>query len=290
MDKVKQISKIISNITTINETHIYLFIRTILFILIITILQYLVLQIIKRIKNSKKEYMYSQNLKVICNILKIITVVFIWAEYIRNILTLITFVSAAFTIALREFIFNFFAGVYIKIKKTISIEDRIEINGIKGDVINIKMMNFEVLEVEEDNKRGQSTGIIVNFPNAIIFKEPLKNYSKAFKYVWDELKIRVPLDTDINKTKSILYKIVNNNEVIKAIPLKMKRQLQNINTEYRIYYNQYEPIIYTEIMDNYIELQIRYLIHPKKARYVASTIWNKIIESYHNKEIELFKD
>ena len=70
----------------------------------------------------------------------------------------------------------------------------------------------------------------------------------------------------------------------------MKKQLQNIHTEYRIYYNQYEPVIYTEIVDDHIELQIRYLIHPKKARYVASFIWNKILESYRKKEIELFKD
>jgi len=290
MNNIKNVSNVVSDVTTINETYIFLFIITIVFLLIISIVQYVLIKVIKNIKSSKKEYLYSQRLKVILSLLKILVILFIWGEYISNLLTLITFISAAFTIALREFIFNFFAGFYIKIKKTIELEDRIEISGIKGDVININIMNFEVLEIDENNKRGQSTGIIVNFPNSIIFKEPLKNYSKGFKYIWDEIIVKIPLDADVNKAKNVLYKIVNNNDVIKSIPIKMKRQLQNIHTEYRIYYNQYDPVIYTEIVEDYIELQIRYLIHPKKARYVASSIWNKILESYRKKEIELFKD
>lgn len=70
----------------------------------------------------------------------------------------------------------------------------------------------------------------------------------------------------------------------------MKKQIKNISNEYRIYYNQYDPIIYTKVIDSHIELTVRYLVHPKKARYVNSTIWNKILISYQNSEIELYND
>ena len=56
MDKIEKLSKYISKITTINDTYIYLIIRTIIFLLIITLIQKLILKIIKKIKNSKKEY------------------------------------------------------------------------------------------------------------------------------------------------------------------------------------------------------------------------------------------
>ena len=74
---------------------------------------------------------------------------------------------------------------------------------------------------------------------------------------------------------------------IKKIPTKMKNQIKNVTSEYRIYYNQYDPIIYTQVIDSHIELTVRYLIHPKKARYVNSTIWNKIIEASNNEEIKI---
>ena len=70
----------------------------------------------------------------------------------------------------------------------------------------------------------------------------------------------------------------------------MKKQIKKISNEYRIYYNQYDPIIYTKVIDSHIELTVRYLVHPKKARYVNSTIWNKILISYQNNEIELYGD
>ena len=58
---------------------------------------------------------------------------------------------------------------------------------------------------------------------------------------------------------------------------------------YRIYYNHYEPIIYTKVEDDHISLQLRYLVHPKKARFVESTIWNNILTAYKNNEIESYK-
>ena len=70
----------------------------------------------------------------------------------------------------------------------------------------------------------------------------------------------------------------------------MRNQINNISSDYRIYYNQYDPIIYTQVVDSHIELTVRYLIHPKKARFVNSTIWNKIIDAYKNNEIELYEE
>ena len=277
----------ISEISSINIIYIHLIIKTIIIFIVLNIIKKIVIKILKKIKNSKKEYLAIKQFKVIINILKIAVFLFLWGEYIKNFMTLLSFVSAGVTIALRDLIFNFFSGIYIKVKKPFQIEDRIEINNYKGDVININNLSFELLEVNNQNFIGQSTGVITNVPNSTIFSYPLRNYNKAFKYIWNEITINIPLNSNIKKTKSIIYKIVNSNEIIKNIPPKMKNQIKNISSEYRIYYNQYEPIIYTQVVENHIELTVRYLIHPKKARYVNSTIWNKIIEASNNKEIEI---
>ncbi len=280
----------ISEITSIDKIYWILIIKTMIFFLILSLTKRIGLKILKRIKDTKKEYLYIQKFKLLINIIKGISFVLLWGKYLQSFLTIISFISAGFTIALRDLIFNFFSGMYIKIKKPFEIEDRIEINNYKGDVININALNFEVLEVNNQNFIGQSTGVITHIPNSIIFSHPLRNYNKAFKYIWNEITFKVPLDCNLSKTKSVIYKIVNSNEIIKNIPPKMRNQINNSSSDYRIYYNQYDPTIYTQIVDQHIELTVRYLIHPKKARYVNSTIWNKIIEAYHNKEIELYKD
>ena len=53
--------------------------------------------------------------------------------------------------------------------------------------------------------------------------------------------------------------------------------------------NNFNKEIYTKINEDHIELQIRYLIHPKKARYVESIISSDILLAYKNGEIEIYK-
>lgn len=286
MNFIEEISKIIN----IEETYIELFLKTLFYTIIIIIIEKKGSKLLKKTKDNKKEYEYTRTWKLIIKIIYIIIIMIFWGRYVKSFITLISVLSAAFTIALRDLIFNFFCGLYIKMVKPLEIEDRIEINNYRGDVVNINMMNFEILEVTSNDLTGQSTGIIVSLPNSIIFQYPLKNYNKAFKYIWDEILVKVPLDCDLSKAKSTLYKIVNSNEVIKNIPPKLKKQINNVSNKYRIYYNKYDPIIYTKIVDNYIELQIRYLVHPKKARFVESTLWNYILQAYKNNEIELYKN
>lgn len=280
----------ISEITSIDSKYIILLLKTIIIFIILNIIKMIIIKLLKKIKNSKKEYLYTQKFKLLITILKIFIVLSIWSGYLSNFITIISFISAGFTIALRDLIFNFFSGLYIKIKKPFVIEDRIEINNYKGDVVNINALNFEVLEVNNENFIGQSTGVITHIPNSNIFNYPLRNYNKGFKYIWNEITVNVPLDCDITKTKNVIYKIVNSNEIIKKIPAKIKNQINNISNDYRIYYNKYEPTIYTKVVDSHIELTVRYLIHPKKARYVNSTIWNNILLAYQKKQIELYQD
>ncbi|HBA37409.1 MAG TPA: hypothetical protein DCY94_01670 [Firmicutes bacterium] len=277
------------NLTDINVVYLKLILNSGLAFLIVTLIKWIIKKILDRLHDEKIAYKIYSIVRIVGNIILVIALTVLWWDYVRHIITLISFLSAAFAIAIRDIILNWFCGVYIKIHRPFKVEDRIEINGIKGDVIEISLLGFDVLEVSNKDEFGQSTGVIVNFPNSSVFSGPIKNLSKSFKYVWNEIDVEVDLDSDINLAKKTLYKIVNEIDVIKSIPRKMKNQISEVNTSYRIYYNTYNPIIYTKIDGPRIVLSIRYLIHPKKARYIMSTISNKIYEANKKGEIVLYK-
>ena len=288
MDLLKDFCKYLSKVTTIEEIYIYLLVATTIVFLIFLGLRKLGKLIINKKFTDRKGYYITQSFLIILNILEILCLLFIQDDYIKNLMTLISVVSAALTIALRELILNFFCGLYIKIKKPFNVEDRIQIDDLKGDVMNISALNFEVLEVSNKDDRGQSTGIVITFPNSIVFSKAIKNINKGFKYVWDELTINIKMDCDLVKNKQELYKIVNGLEVVKNIPKKMKDEVDVVNQTNRVYFNKYDPIIYTKLVGDHIELTIRYLMHPKKSRYVESVIWNKIYLSYKEGIIDLY--
>lgn len=279
----------LSRLTSINKELLLALLISIIIFIVFAILKYVFKILIKdRIENIRKIYFINQSSQVLLNIIEIILLLFVWSDYFKNLMTLISVVSAAMTIALREVIVNFFCGLYIGFKRPFRVEDRIQIDDLKGDVTNISAMNFEVLEVSNKEENGQSTGVVVTFPNSIILTKPVKNINKGFKYIWNEITISVCLDCNLVKNKQELYKIVNGIETIKSIPHKMVNEIQRISPENRVYFNKYDPIIYTKIVDTHIDLTIRYLMLPKKARYIESVIWNKIYIAFKEGRINLY--
>lgn len=282
----KETTLFLSKIFSINPHLTKLFIYTIITAIIIKLINFILNLINSKLNyNDKQKYIINKRNKNILTIIFFILLIIIWNELLNNIITFISFISAAITLAAREIIYNYFAGLYIKIVKPIKIEDRISISEYNGDVININLLNFELLEVDKDI--NQSTGKIIHLPNSIIFSHPLKNYSKAFKYIWDEITIRIDINTDIEQAKKILLKIITHNTTIKEIPKKMKQEVEKSMTTYRIYYNNYAPIIYTKIEEDNCLLTARFLIHPKKQRLVESDIYNNIIKAFRKHNIVL---
>lgn len=91
------------------------------------------------------------------------------------------------------------------------------------------------------------------------------------------------------KIKKEILKIVNENGIVSRIPKKMNKAIEDASLDYRIYYNHLEPIIYTKVVDDYVELDVRFLVHPKKERIVEDDIWNKILKKYKEGKINLYK-
>lgn len=289
MNIIQDISQYLGKTFGFYSEYVELFILTTLIFIVFGILKAIVRALYSRADvSNKKKYFRNRMLKIALNIISIILVILLWGHRISGMVTIISFLSAGIAIAVKEIIFDFFAGVYINMKKIFELEDRVEINGIKGDVVNIRSLGFEVLEVGDRVHAEQSTGRIIHIPNSFVFLYSLKNYTKAFKYIWDEITVKVPLDADIEKTKEVLYDIVNSNEILESIPKKMEDAVADVTVEYRIYYNYLDPIIYTEIVDSHVELYIRYIVHPKKSRIVEDEIYLKILDEYKKGNIRLY--
>lgn len=288
MNFYKSICEVISDVTTIDKEYVYVIISTLSVLVIFYLLKIIGRKIIQKLTSGRREFVSNHAYQVVLNILEVLILIIIWDEYIKGLMTLISVISAAMTIALRDFILNFFCGIYIKFKKPFKVEDRIQIGDIKGDVMSTSTFSFEILEVSTKEDNGHSTGIVIHYPNSSIISGPVKNINKGFKYIWDEMIIKIEIDCDLANNKKEIYKIVNSLDTVKNIPRKMKNQIDDVNTTNRVYFNKFDPIIYTKIVDNHVELALRFLMHPKKARYIESVIWNKIYLGYKEGKINLY--
>ena len=97
-------------------------------------------------------------------------------------------------------------SMYIFLVKVYKPGDRIEINNIKGDVIDVDSIYTTMMEIGQWVSSDNYTGRIVKLSNAFVFKGPIYNYSQDFPFIWDEFNLPIRYGSDIDLAKSIIIK------------------------------------------------------------------------------------
>lgn len=122
---------------------------------------------------TRRQWIVSTRNTTFLIIFAIVTV--IWLEQLRNIAAAIVVIAAAIVVATKEFILNILGFVYQGRAKFISIGDRIEIEGIRGDVIDQSLLGTTLLEIGSGEKSNQYTGLTIHVPNAKYLSATIKN-------------------------------------------------------------------------------------------------------------------
>jgi small-conductance mechanosensitive channel len=212
--------------------------------------------------------------------------IYIWSNSNANLSTYFGLLSAGIAIALKDLFTNIAAWLFIVIRKPFEVSDRIAIGESCGDVIDIRMFQFTLMEVSSYEKGEQSTGRIVNIPNYYVFINSLTNFNKGFKFVWNEISVLITFESDWKKAKKILTDIANKNSL--HLTDEAEKMLRQASKKYMIHYSKLTPIVYTNVKESGVELTIRYLTGPRQRRVSADKIWeNILIEFEKNPNINL---
>ncbi|KLO24094.1 mechanosensitive ion channel family protein [Marinitoga sp. 1155] len=257
--------------------------KKILFSLGIIIILYIIRKInyiivIEKIENSKSKYYWNKTSNYLLILIGILSIGRLWFVGFQSISTFLGLFSAGLAISLREIITNFAGWLYIISKKPFVIGDRIEIGKFAGDVIDISVLNFTILEIGNWVNADQSTGRIIHIPNGIIFNQNLANYTKDFKFIWNEIPILITFDSNWKKAKGILLDIAKKHA--EHLSKEAEEKLKKAAAKYMIYYKKLTPIVYTSVKDSGILLTIRYLCQPRKRRGSSHEIWEEILEEF----------
>ena len=125
-------------------------------------------------------------------------------DHLKDYTVIIGLFTAGIAFTLQELILSVAGSFYIFVLRVYKPGDRIEINNIRGDVIDINSMYTTIMEMGEWVSSDNYSGRIVKISNAFVFKGPIKNYSMDFPFVWDELNILITFESDVALAKQII--------------------------------------------------------------------------------------
>ncbi|MCK4778383.1 MAG: mechanosensitive ion channel [Actinomycetia bacterium] len=260
---------------------------TLITLTLFTIIRLLVLKIVfRKIKDVKSRYQWRKISSYVVFILVALLTGRLWFEGFQSFATFLGLASAGIAIALKDVIVNFAAWVFIIWKRPFEVGDRIEIGNRRGDVIDLQISQFTLMEIGNWVNADQSTGRIIHIPNGRVFIEPLANYSKGFQYIWNEIPILVTFESNWEKAKDVLQIIAN--EHSKHLSDSALKEVKKAAKKFLIFYSKLTPTVYTNIEESGVLLTVRYLCRPRNRRGSAEAIIEDILKEFSkNKDIDL---
>ncbi len=232
----------------------------------------------KKIKSAESRYFWGKAFTYIEVGVILLLLIKVWFQGLKPLATYFGLVSAGMAIALKDIFTDIAGWIFILIKKPFSIGDRVQIGNFKGDVVDIRVFQFSLVEIGVWVDAEQSTGRIVNIPNSLIFNEPLANYTKGFRFVWNEIPVLVTFESNWEKAKKILLEIVKERgeEVAKIA----EKEIKKATIKYYIHYSVLTPTVYTKVVDSGILLTLRYLCEVRKRRNSENELWEEILKEF----------
>jgi small-conductance mechanosensitive channel len=129
--------------------------------------------------------------------LLLIGVVIIWGSEIRAVAISVLAVAAAIVLATKELIMCVSGSLLRTGSHAFKIGDRIEVNGIRGDVFDTTLLTTTIFEVGPGPNAHQSTGRTIQLPNSMFLTQPVINETATEDYVLHSLVIPLRLDDDL---------------------------------------------------------------------------------------------
>lgn len=219
----------------------------------------------------------------------VVVLAVVWRAFAGRVGVVLGLATAGLAFAMQEVVgavagwFNILSG------RIFRVGDRIEMGGVRGDVIDITPLRTKVMEIGSAHSRDtpvqgrQYTGRIVAISNKATFTEPLYNYSAAFEFIWEELTVPVAHGSDWEVAERILTEEA---ERVSA-SAGAQEAIRQMARRYPVPRAEVEPRVYARATDDYLELSARFVVPVRTARTVKDELTRTVLERFRAADLEI---
>jgi small-conductance mechanosensitive channel len=236
-----------------------------------------------------------QGINLASAVLLALGLISIWFDNGLHAAAFVGVMGAGAAFALQKVITSI-AGYFLVLRGDIfTVGDRIVMGGVRGDVIGLGFLRTTILEMgqpsgDEDESvqvwvdARQYTGRVVTVTNAAVFDDPVFNYSREFSFLWEELRVPVKFDCDLDRAEQILLESALEHSKDRAA--LGAGSLQKMQRRFYVPDTDLEPEVYWRFNSNWVELSVRFIVPTHGIRRIKSAISREIIDRFRREGIE----
>jgi small-conductance mechanosensitive channel len=284
----------------LNEVNAQKLLMTCAFIVVILILKamakFLLRLYTKRRDNRRFQFWARQTINLVSAFIIVTTVLSIWFNDPTRLATGLGLVTAGLAFALQKVVTSLAGYLLIMRGNTFNVGDRITMGGIRGDVVALGFLQTTIMEMGQPPsvqganpamwvKSRQFTGRIVTVTNDKIFEEPVYNYTREFPYIWEEISIPIKYTADRKKVEQIL--IDSTARHTKDIFQMSSNQRSVLEKRFGVNFDDVLPRVFYRLTDNWLELNVRFLVKDHAIRNKIDAINRDILEAFEAANIDI---
>ena len=276
---VESFTDALSTYLGISETAFDKLLLSVLLVLTVVLLRRASVYVLERkLGDPARRYIATKTVNYLLGLASILGLLRIWLGGFSGLLASVGIISAGLAIALHAPLTNLAGWVFLTIRRPFVVGDRIQIGDHAGDVIDLRLFAFSLVEIGNWVAADQSTGRILHIPNGQVFQQTVANYTQGFNFIWDEMPITVTFESDWRKAKQMLTEIIRRHNVIESE--HAQNEVRRAASKFMIKYEHLTPIVWTSVADIGVTLTIRYLTDPRRRRSTENAIWEDVLEAF----------
>lgn len=244
----------------------------------------------RRVDDARNRYQVRKFVRYAIAVITLVVLAALWRAFAGRIGVVVGFAAAGVAFAMQEVIgavagwFNILSG------RIFRVGDRIQMGGVRGDVIDVTPLRTKVMEIgtdgpgEESWVRGrQFTGRVVAVSNKATFTEPVFNSSASFDFLWEEVSLPVAFDDDW----AMAGEIMGEEAARVSATVEAGRAIRSMRRRYPVPEAELRPSVFLRATDDSMELTARFLVPVRSARTVKDDLHVAIIERLRDAGIEV---
>jgi len=272
------LSDLFSRLDQLGATELRL-IQTGAVVLVLLALRWLVLGLVRRRKpDVRSRYVWRKGTTYVTTIVGILLIGRIWFAAVGSLATVLGLIGAGLAIALKDPVTNLAGWIFILWRRPFRVGDRVQIGAQAGDIIDLRLFQFTMLEIGNWVDADQSTGRILHIPNGKVFTEPTANYTAGFPFIWNELPVLVTFESNWRAAREILLDLARRHAG--EFATGAERDILAASRQYMIFYSTLQPTVYTSVLDSGVLLTIRYACEVRQRRGTAAALWEDVLEAF----------
>ncbi len=216
--------------------------------------------------------------RVVIGFLIVIVLVLGFVSEFSSLATFAGFITAGIAVGLQAVLLSVAAYFFIIGRYGIRVGDRISVAGITGDVVDLGLVRFYLMEMAGTGLDFYPTGRLVVFSNAVLFQTgtPLFKQIPGADYAWHEVGVMIAPQGDHKAAQEKLVATVNS--VYSQYRQEIERQHANIERRVDIQIEPPRPGARLQFVDAGLELLVRYPVEIRRAPDIDEEMTRKVLQ------------